>query len=258
MAGRILLGVGTGLLLAGLTWFGIALAFGAELLAASIIGLVAGTIGAVYSAIAFAKKIYSLRFSSILGYVLDMTWSLLNTTAALLVWLPISAALGGGMLPPDANTRRSGTFVYKDNPRGGGYDATTIGTVVAGGWDAHEETHVWQARIFGPFYLLSYGLCWVLVLLFRAVTGKVKNIGMESYARICFEDWAYWGTKLGTPDYRWGQWVGGFFLTLLFILLLVFIPVGFVTETPALWGCGFAGIVIYAVVRAFTPPSTTV
>jgi hypothetical protein len=247
-----------GMVLAGGSWFGIILVLGGSTAAAAIGALIAAAIGSVYSAVGFSKNVYAPRFFSILGYVLDMTWSLLNTAAALLVWLPISAAMGGGMISPNAQTRRSGTFVYKDNPRGGIYEATTIGTVVAGGWDAHEETHVWQARIFGPFYLIGYGLSWLLILLFRAVTGKVSKIVPESYARICFEDWAYWGTKHGTPEYRWPRWVGGFFLCLLFTGLLLAVPIGFASGVMAVWIAGLIGIVAFSLIRALTPASTSI
>jgi hypothetical protein len=79
---------------------------------------VAGLVGGVYSALAFARGIYGLAPFSILGYLLDMSWSLPNTAASLLVWLPACMIAGGDFVEPDANSRRSGTFVYRLNPRG--------------------------------------------------------------------------------------------------------------------------------------------
>src|SRR5260370_27857577 len=88
---------------------GNAIAFGA----ASACGL----IGAVYSAVAFARGIYGLRPFSILGYVLDMSWSFLHTTPSLIVWLPACAVAGGAFVPAGDKSRRSGTVVYAENPR---------------------------------------------------------------------------------------------------------------------------------------------
>ena len=162
-------------------------------------------IGAVYSAIAFGRGVYRLAPFRILGYVLDMSWSLLNTAASLLVWLPACAIAGGNFVAPDENSQRSGMFVYTDNPRGGGYAATTIGTVIGGGWSSHEKMHAWQARIFGPAYLLVYIMILLLNMLFRLLAGKTAELSQKAYYRICFEYWAYfagetsgWRHQLGS------------------------------------------------------------
>src|SRR5262245_35885393 len=100
---------------------------------ALIAAAVGALIGGVYSIVAFARGIYGWGPLSILGYLLDMSWSLPNTAASLLVWLPACLIAGGDFVEPDDYSRRSGTFVYPKNPRGGGYAATTVGTVIAGG-----------------------------------------------------------------------------------------------------------------------------
>jgi hypothetical protein len=90
--------------------------------------------------------------------------------------LPACMIAGGDFVEPDANSRRSGTFVYRLNPRGGGYDATTIGTVIAGGWSSHEEMHVWQARLFGLSYIPIYLLSLLLKHAVPFVCGKAGGI----------------------------------------------------------------------------------
>ncbi|HEX8735951.1 MAG TPA: hypothetical protein VF721_11550 [Pyrinomonadaceae bacterium] len=247
----VVIGVIVGIILAALSYFLVMFGSGASTTALITAAACAG-IGGVYSGIAFGKKIYGIAPLSLFGYFLDMTWSLLNTTAALLVWLPVSAAAGGTMKTPDANSQRSGAFVFPDNPRGGGYSATTIGTVIAGGWNSHEETHVWQARLTGPFYLIVYVVSFLLNVICRAVTGKTNDLVKEAYYRICFEDWAYWGGGHGS-DYSWGGWVGGMFLTFLFIFLLLLIPIGIITGNILVWVGGIVGAILYSLIRNLAP-----
>jgi hypothetical protein len=116
---RVLLGIvlGAGIAFTSLyltLHFGLSMGNTAALLVAAIGGL----IGGVYSAIAFGRGIYGIGPFSILGYLLDMSWSLLSTAASLLVWLPACAIAGRVFVEPDDNSRRSGTFVYRENPRG--------------------------------------------------------------------------------------------------------------------------------------------
>ena len=251
--GAGILGFFLGLVLAGGIYFGLAMYAGADRMAVAIIVAVAAVIGAGYSAIAFSKSIYARGFFSILGYLLDMSWSLLNTTAGFLVWIPACKIGKANFVAPDDDSKRSGTFVYDTNPRGGGYDATTIGTCVAGGWSSHEETHVWQARIFGPTYLLAYSLAWIFNVLFRLVTGKTKDLGLEAYFRIPFEDWAYWGGSTSGSDIEWGWWFLGFLLALIYTGALVSIVAGIALGVWPLWLTGVGVLVLYSLIRAIAP-----
>jgi hypothetical protein len=244
------LGFVLGLIIAGGSYFGVALWAGAGLNTAAVVGFVAGVIGAAYSSIAFTKRVYAAGFLSILGFVLDLSWSLLNTLAGLLVWMPACKISGASFLTPDANSRRSGTFVYSSNPRGGGFGATTIGTVIAGPWSAHEETHVWQARIFGPPYMLAYIIALLLNMLFRLVTGRVQNVMREAYHRIPFEDWAYWIEGTQTSDIEWGSWFLGFLVTAIYTAGLLAIPAGIALGILPLWLIGLAIVIVYSLIRA--------
>jgi hypothetical protein len=159
-----------------------------------------------------------------------MTWSLLNTTASLLVWLPACLIVGGNFVPPSGNSKRSGTFVYDKNPRGPDY-LTTVGTVIAGRWCSHEEVHVWQARIFGPLYLPVYLLCLLLNMLVRLCTGKLEKLPEEAYHRVCFEDWAYSAGQVTGDDktikeIEWGGWFSWFYWSSLYVSCVVLIVIG--------------------------------
>lgn len=220
---------------------------------ALIVGLVCGALGGFYSVVAFAKGIYGFRPCSILGYLLDVSWSLLNSVASL-VWVLVCMIADSESVDPDDNSKRSGTFVYATNPRGGGYGATTIGTAIAGGWCSHEETHVWQARIFGPIYMPVYVISLALNVLFRLLTGKIEDISKQAYYRICFEDWAYSAGTTSGGDINWGFWFLWFFLALLYVSFAVLIVGGFATKTIVLGIVGIAGLAIYSLIRALLPP----
>lgn len=256
---RTILGVVGGLLIAfGSLYLTLHFAIKMDNTAALVVAAIGGLIAAVYSAVAFARGIYGLGPFSILGYVLDMSWSLLNTAASLLVWLPACMIAGGNFLEPDDNSRRSGTFVYEKNPRDPGgavYGATTVGMVIAGGWSSHEEMHVWQARLFGPFYLPAYGLSWVLNLLFRLCTGKVEELALQAYYRVCFEDWAYAAGSTSGEDISWGWWFLWFFLSLFYVSSVVLIFVGAFAGIALLSVGAAVALVTYSLIRAFAPPT---
>ena len=251
--GAGILGFFLGIVLAGGSYFAAVMLLGADLMTAFIVAAVVAVIGAAYSAIAFSKTTYEVGFLSILGYVLDMSWSMLNTIAAFLVWIPACKVVSANFVTPNDDSRRSGTFVYDKNPRGGGYDATTIGTCIAGGWSSHEETHVWQARIFGPSYMLTYILALLLNIPFRLITGKTKNLTMEAYYRIPFEDWAYGAGSTSGSDINWGWWFLGFLLAITYTGALISIPVGIILGIWPLWLTGIGVLVVYSLIRAFTP-----
>ncbi len=245
---------------------GFALAFGANFTlfhlvhlggAALPVAAVCGVVGAAYGALAFSWGIYEVGFFSILGCLLDVTWSLLNTFAGFAVWLPMCAISGANFVTPDDRSRRSGTFVYDHNPRGGGYQATTIGNVIAGGWCSHEEVHVWQARLFGPLYLPIYALNLILSLMFRAISGNFDNYGEEAYRRISFEDWAYAAGHIGSGKIEWPWWLLWLLLTSLYVALVMMIVVGIAAKVIPAIIVGIGGLIVYTVIRVFTPPASS-
>jgi hypothetical protein len=196
--------------------------------------------------------IYTIGFFSILGFILDVSWSLINSVGAL-VWLIVCLVTDSGAVDPTDDSQRSGTFVFARNPRGGPYGATTIGTCIAGGWCSHEETHVWQARLFGPAYFLTYVVSYGLNVIFRLCTFQVGDISLEGYYRICMEDWAYAAGALSGGDIDWGMWLLWFTLTALYVGLLVTLVVGFALKLLVVGFIGLGGIVLYSIIRALCP-----
>lgn len=238
---RIILGVLFGAILAG--------AFGFFLLPEPWpIGLAA--FGALWGGIGLGAGIYRPRALSLLGLALDVTWSLPNTLTGI-VWLVICAARGRGQLV-SVDTQRSGTLVIT-GAAAPGADATTLGNVIGGKWAAHEETHVWQARLFGPLYWPLYLASYLANLAVRVVTLRFTNLHWRAYGRVVLEDWAYWSDPNFATDVDWGGWFLGFLLALLnlacLLLLLRLVPVGGLPVAP--WLLGLAGLLLYALIRSF-------
>jgi hypothetical protein len=248
-----ILGFFLGMVIAAGVYIAVMLLVGADLMTALIVAGVAAVVGAAYGAMALSKKVLDVGFFGVVGFVLDLSWSLLNTLAGLLVWMPICKITRATFVGPDDDSRRSGTFVYDSNPRGGVYGATTIGTVIAGGWSSHEETHVWQARIFGPLYMPAYIAALLLNIPFRLITTKTEDLVLEAYYRIPFEEWAYWAGESPGREINWGGWFLGLVLALVYSAALISIPAGIVFGILPLWLGGIGVLIAYSVIRAFAP-----
>jgi hypothetical protein len=213
-----------------------------------IIALIGAAPAGIYSSIAWAEDVYELGFFSILGYVLDMSWSTLNTVVGLL-YIPVCLLAGGGR-QVNSDTQRSGCFCYLASPRGPGW-RMTLGTVIGGGWDRHEEVHVWQARIFGPAYFPVYGLCLGLNMLFRLLTGKLNDLAVAAYRRVCFEDWAY--AAGAATEILWLRWFLWFFICIAYVTISLGAVLGLAAHSVLIFLLAAALLVVYSLVRAFAP-----
>lgn len=218
---------------------------GSGLLIVSLI--VAGLCG-LYGAIAFANNVYRLGFFSVLGLVLDMTWSIPNTIFGL-VYIPACLIAGGGF-ESSLDTQRSGTLCYTSSPRGVGW-RMTVGPVIGGGWCRHEEVHTWQGRIFGAAYYPVYFTCYLLMLLFRLVLGKVSDVPVEAYRRICFEDWAY--ASGGDSEIGWGMWFLWLVISAAYIGATALAVYGFATHGLVLGLIAVGVMVVYSLGRNLAP-----
>jgi hypothetical protein len=96
-------------------------------------------------------------------------------------------------------------------------------------------------------------MAWVSNVPFRLMTGKTKNIGVEAYYRIPFEDWAYWGGSTSGADFNWNRWFVGFLLALIYTVSLTAIPLGIALDILPLWVTGAVVLVSYSLIRAFPP-----
>jgi hypothetical protein len=125
--------------------------------------------------------------------------------------------------------------------------------VIGGGWSSHEETHVWQARIFGSLYMPAYLISLLLALLARLCTGKLASLTFEAYRRICFEDWAYSAGSASGAEVKWGGWLLWFALSSVFVALILTAAIGFASGAFLLAIAGCVGMLLFSVVRALTP-----
>ncbi len=168
-----------------------------------------GAVGAANGAVTGWRRIYDWGCSTgPVGFVLDSTWALPMTAAAL-----TSQALGvvRGVPGYDASlSRRANRIVFRRGfvPRSG--FAITIGNVVSGAGDTalprrrklvthHEDVHVWQARWFGPLYPVLYG-GWMVAGGAAGMVVWITRRRGESFGRVVescayylnpFEWWAY-------------------------------------------------------------------
>jgi len=150
-----------------------------------------------------------------LAFPLDVTWGLAGSTNACLLHLVNFAWAGHADAPADRrreNHRYVAGFAFKS-----GF-AFTQGSVMSNlhlgpGTDlwGHENTHVWQNRLFGPLFTLGY-LAWAILLflpsLFVAATTR-SNLG-DTIMALCYYNlpWEVWAYKVGgwrNPFMAWGD-----------------------------------------------------
>lgn len=126
-----------------------------------VIGAVVGLlVGAPFGWAIASARVYGPDTRGILLFVVDHTWSLLNTVAGALY---LAAHLVFGHQLDRATSAQSCrvNVVQGVSPR----YATTIGTVCAGsdsGIQRHEDVHIFQARLLGPLYLATVALNYAL------------------------------------------------------------------------------------------------
>lgn len=122
--------------------------------------MIGGLLGALHGGCAWRTRLYPRGRRGLVLGVIDATWSLPNTVAGAAFLL---YALARGNEVDRAFSRRRGTIGLRDGVIKG--FATTVGPVQAGvamGVDDHEAVHVFQARLFGPFYLPLVLVNWVV------------------------------------------------------------------------------------------------
>jgi hypothetical protein len=117
-----------------------------------------GAFGLLYGLQAGIMLIYDLSsFKGWLELIVDMTWSLTNTLFGFIfgnIFYPFFGNLSS------SKSKDSGWIVYM--PTKTLKVLQTLGTINLGGPGKHERIHLMQARILGPFYLIGYGLNYVV------------------------------------------------------------------------------------------------
>jgi hypothetical protein len=174
--------------------------------------------------LSFRRGVYDWRRPAHVGVlVLDSTWNLLGTTAALGVHA-INALLRDAQYN-DALSRGSTYHVYDRGMTFRRRFAFTFGNVVTNARgrrdlvEVHEALHVWQQRGLGPAYPVLYGL-WMVA---GAVVGSAvwlrhrdqqwfSLVETAAYYDNPFEYWAYrrqgnWPPKRANPLLAWPRLV---------------------------------------------------
>lgn len=142
--------------------------------AGSVIGLgvAAGAVAAANGAVSGWRGVYQWRQrSGVVAFVLDSTWSLTMTAAALFANGVAAVQRDSGYVPE--LSYRQNRHVHRRGfmPRSG--FATTLGNVIGGAGNVdvarrrrlitdHEDVHCWQARWMGPLFPLVYGVWTIL------------------------------------------------------------------------------------------------
>ena len=156
------------------------------------------------------------RPSGWLAFVLDSTWATLPVAAGLVAHLVALVSRRAGFEP--SLSHRQHRHVYRRGAQLKPRFALTVGNVISGAGNVdeprrrklitdHEAVHVWQARSFGPLYLLLYGLwaglaaVWGLLLWLGPRRGQRLGKVVESCAYYLnpFEWWAYSRDGLWPP-----------------------------------------------------------
>jgi hypothetical protein len=207
----------------------------------------------LYGFFAGRKEIYALEPRAVWAFVLDISWSAINTVTGL-VWM-IWCAAKGTFRQPTPETQKRGIIVFLGAALPGA-DATTLGTVVGGRWLLHEAVHVQQARIFGPFYWPIYLGSYAANLLVQILTLQLKNPHWQAYGRVVMEDWAYRSAPQDdavsvdrAASLRW------FGLAFLHGLALAVTLASIIGLLPLPWWPGPAVIFAYSLARGVLPES---
>ena len=153
--------------------------------AGTIVGLSgpAAAVAATNGAISGFRQIYEWTSrKGRVAFVLDSTWALVTTAASFVPQLV-------GMLTPgeydESLSKRSNRHVYRRGFVVRRNFAVTVGNVVSGAGDTsdesrrrlvtdHEDVHVWQSRLMGPFFPIVY-LGWMAIMAPVAVAGWLRR-----------------------------------------------------------------------------------
>ena len=108
-------------------------------------------VGAVFGWAVASAGVYAPDARGIFLFVVDHTWSLLNTVVGA-IYLTVHLIFGHSLDRPTSLDSGRVSVVEGVSPR----YATTIGTVCAGsssGIQRHEDVHIFQGRLLGPLYI---------------------------------------------------------------------------------------------------------
>lgn len=196
------------------------LATGKVVTSADFLVWMATAVGAVTGFFNGLWKIHNWKGLGWLAFPLDVTWGLAGATTGSLLHL-INFAWGehSDEIRKEAHRYASG-FRLKSKPT---KFAFTQGPTMSSLSDAypaplyrHERTHVWQNRIFGPLFTLSY-LGWMALWVIPAAIAAIVTKDSEAFDAWCYfnNPWEVWAYLVGAgprtggdrPKLVWGNLV---------------------------------------------------
>lgn len=182
------------------------------------VGLAMAVVAGVNGALSGWRQVYAWRNArGLTAFILDSTWATMPVGAGFGAHAVALTSKDRGGFEPSLS-RRQNRHVY----RGGAHFQTgfalTIGNVISSAGDLtrqrrrklitdHETVHIWQARWFGPFYLVLYvgwtGLGAIGGVALWLRRGRREPLGKLvescSYYLNPFEWWAYSRDNLWPP-----------------------------------------------------------
>jgi len=190
--------------------------YGAAIVSPAV-GVATGIVGAANGAISGWRQIYAWRRR--VGWwaaLLDSTWGLPSVLLGLVAHAV--AALRNGEYEASLS-RRLNRHVYRRGAHLQAGYVFTIGNVISSAGDVdlprrrklivdHEDVHIWQARGFGPAYLVLY-VGWNLVGFVVGLIAWLRHGRQEPFAKVLrswtyysnpFEWWAYCRDDLWPPS----------------------------------------------------------
>jgi hypothetical protein len=137
------------------------------------------------------------------AYVLDETWGLNGTTQGSL--LHLADFIGGdhavGETRTEAHRYNDGFHLKDDFAFTEGAVFSNLSDPAGSALYEHENTHVWQNRIFGPFYILTY-LAWMILLFIPGlIYGLLSSAPIgDAITSLSYYNnpWEAWGFHVGT------------------------------------------------------------
>ena len=180
----------------------IGLLFGVQPLARSdrLLWLATG-VGAFTGMMDGLWRIHRWKGTGPLTFLLDVTWGLAGTTNACLFHVHNAAWSGHAQEPRTGAHRYERGFTLVSGfaiTQGAVMSNTKSGAGTA--LYAHERAHVWQNRIFGPLYTLTY-LAWMVLLFIPGiVAGLVSRAGAGAgIMGLCYYNnpWEAWAYRVG-------------------------------------------------------------
>ena len=181
-------------------------------------GVFVAVVAGINAVVSGWRGVYAWRTGrGLAAFLLDSTWAVIPVCVGLVAHVAARASKDGGGFEYSLSHREN-RHVYRGGAHFQAGFALTVGNVISSAGDVsrarrrrlitdHEAVHIWQARWFGPTYLVLY-LGWTVVGALGGVLLWLRRGRKEPLAHIVescsyylnpFEWWAYSRDNLWPP-----------------------------------------------------------